>query len=105
MGLVFVSDAIAPAEAFRVRPGEIAQGEVSFRRRGCIGCHILGQTGGYAGPQLNSTGLRLNPWWVTAWLRDPKRWVPETIHPDYGMSEEEAHALTAYLDTFRSEPR
>jgi hypothetical protein len=42
---------------------------------------------------------------VTRCLHDPKHWVPDTMHPDYGITEEEAHALTANLDTFHAEPR
>lgn len=105
MGLVFVSDEIPPSGEFRAHAGEVEAGEKSFQQRGCIGCHIAGASGGYVGPQLNSTGLRLNPWWVTRWLLDPERWVPGTLHPDYEMSKEEAHALASYLDTFRAEAR
>jgi sulfur oxidation c-type cytochrome SoxX len=105
MGLVFVNDAVPPASDFRALPGEAEAGARSFEKHGCIACHILGSSGGYVGPGLGSTGLRLNPWWVTRCLQDPKRWVPDTMHPDYGFSEEEAHALAAYLDTFRAEPR
>lgn len=105
MGLVFVSDRVAAGSEFRASPGEAEAGRRSFESRGCRGCHILGETGGYVGPQLNSTGIRLDASWVTEWLLDPRHWVPETIHPDYGMSREEAHALAAYLDTFRAGPR
>jgi sulfur oxidation c-type cytochrome SoxX len=105
MGLVFVNDAVPPASEFHALPGEAEAGSRSFERHGCIACHIAGKSGGYVGPGLGSTGVRLNPWWVARCLQDPKHWVPDTMHPDYGFTEEEAHALAAYLDTFRAEPR
>ena len=74
----------------------VERGRELFDRHGCIGCHIVGERGGFVGPDLNGSGSRLEPGWTVAWLLDPERWKPGTLQPDYGLSREEAEALTAY---------
>ena len=74
----------------------VDRGQRLFERHGCQGCHIVGERGGYIGPELNGSGLRLRPGWTAAWLLDPERWKPGTLQPNYGLTREEAEALTAY---------
>jgi nitric oxide reductase subunit C len=74
----------------------VARGAELFGRHGCVGCHIVGERGGFVGPDLNGSGKRLRPGWTVAWLLDPERWKPGTLQPDYGLTREEAEALTAY---------
>jgi mono/diheme cytochrome c family protein len=91
---VFVDDRL---EAPVASPGSARQGQQIFQRLGCRGCHIVGGQGGYVGPDLSDSGRRLKPGWTTAWLLKPEQWKPGTIQPDYGLTPEEAQALTAYL--------
>jgi cytochrome c1 len=37
------------------------------------------------------------PGWTLAWLHTPQKWKPGTLQPDYGLTPDEAQALTAYL--------
>jgi mono/diheme cytochrome c family protein len=74
----------------------VARGAELFDRYGCVGCHIVGERGGFVGPDLNGSGTRLQPGWTVAWLLDPERWKPGTLQPDYGLTREDAEALTAY---------
>jgi mono/diheme cytochrome c family protein len=67
----------------------------------CQSCHTIGSTGGYVGPNLNNAGTWLTPAWTEAWLRDPQALVPGTIEPRRAFTDEEIHALTAYLQTLR----
>ena len=73
------------------------QGRQLFERLGCRGCHIVAGQGGYVGPDLSESGRRLKPGWTAAWLLKPEKWKPGTLQPDYGLTPEEAEALTAYL--------
>ena len=73
-----------------------------FQTLGCRGCHIVGRTGGFVGPDLSDSGRCLKPGWIDAWLSDPDRWKPGTLQPNYGLKPEEARALTAYLMTLTS---
>jgi cytochrome c1 len=49
------------------------------------------------GPDLSESGRRLKPGWTAAWLLKPGKWKPGTLQPDYGLTPDEAEALTAYL--------
>jgi sulfur oxidation c-type cytochrome SoxX len=75
----------------------VARGKDLFDRHGCVGCHIIGNSGGYVGPELNGSGARLKPGWTVAWLLEPERWKPGTLEPDRGLTKPEAEALAAYV--------
>jgi mono/diheme cytochrome c family protein len=74
----------------------VDRGRELFDRHGCQGCHIVGDRGGFVGPDLNGSGARLQPGWTVAWLLDPEGGKPGTLQPDHGLTREEAEALTAY---------
>jgi mono/diheme cytochrome c family protein len=74
----------------------VDRGQRLFERHGCQGCHIVGDRGGFVGPDLNGSGRRLKAGWTVAWLLDPERWKPGTLQPDHGLTREEAEALAAY---------
>jgi cytochrome c2 len=96
---VFLDDSLdrpfAPAQDAAIR------GQRLYEKLGCRGCHIIGQIGGYVGPDLSNSGQRLDPGWVEAWLSDPDRWKPGTLQPNYGLKPPETEALTAYLMTLK----
>jgi len=94
LSTVMVDDALS-AEVPR-DPATVARGRELFERHGCVGCHIVGERGGYVGPELNGSGSRLQPGWTVAWLLDPERWKPGTLQPDYGLGRADAEALAAY---------
>ena len=80
-------------------PAEAQRGQDLYRQLGCQACHQLGLQGGYVGPELSATGARLKPGWIAAWLTSPETYKPGTLQPDYGLSNTDARALTAYLST------
>ena len=57
----------------------------------------MGKGGGYVGPPLTTVGDRLTAGWIFAYMKNPRYYEPWSIQPDYGFSEEETRALTAYL--------
>lgn len=75
------------------------RGQELYQQLGCRGCHQLGTTGGYVGPELSTTSARLKPGWIAAWLTKPQAYKPGTLQPDYGLSNADARALTAYLSS------
>jgi sulfur oxidation c-type cytochrome SoxX len=85
-------EAAVPTDA-----GTVARGKALFDREGCVACHIVGERGGYVGPELNGSGKRLKPGWIVAWLLQPERWKAGTLEPDHGLKREEAEALAAYV--------
>jgi mono/diheme cytochrome c family protein len=82
----------------------IAEGEnLFFKRYGCQACHQVAGKGGYVGPPLDLTGDRLTAGWVYQWIKNPQQYVPDTIDPTAGLSDQEARAITAYLMSLKGE--
>jgi cytochrome c2 len=100
---VFLNDRLEQYDS-RFTTSEIRRGEELYGQLGCRACHQLGTTGGYVGPELSSTGVRLKPGWIAAWLSTPKTYKPDTLQPDYGLSAVDTRALTAYLSTLGRGP-
>ena len=94
LSTVMLDDALEPDVPSD--PETVARGRELFDRHGCLGCHIVGERGGFVGPELNGSGERLQPGWTVEWLLDPEGWKPGTLQPDHGLTREEAEALTAY---------
>lgn len=96
---VYVDNAI-PQEIFPrgPAPAQVERGRnLFFERHGCHACHLAGGRGGYYGPPLDGTGERLASGWVAWWLRGPQRWRADVRCPDYGLSEEDARDLAAFV--------
>jgi cytochrome c2 len=93
---VFLDDSLDQSET-RFTTADARRGEELYGQLGCRGCHQIGTTGGYVGPELSSTGVRLKAGWIAAWLSTPRNYKPDTLQPDYGLSSGDARALTAYL--------
>lgn len=69
----------------------------------CSSCHVIDGKGGHLGPDLSRSGIRLNSWWVYRWIKAPQSMQRHTKMPNFGMSDDEALAITAYLATLRSD--
>jgi mono/diheme cytochrome c family protein len=79
---------------------EIQHGRETFQAKGCVSCHTLGDgPGGGVGPDLALAADRLQPGYVWFHLKNPHGVNPYSSEPDYGLSDEEARALTGYLST------
>lgn len=96
---VYVSDEIPPLFEYELTRADVQAGMQVFDSLKCVNCHIIDGAGGYVGPQLDNMGNRLEAGWAYRWLLDPLKYKPETIHPDFGLSETKAKQLTAYLMT------
>lgn len=67
----------------------------------CQGCHTIGSSGGYVGPNLSNAGNWLNAAWIEQWLKNPQALVPGAIEPRRTFTNEEIQALTAYVLTLK----
>jgi mono/diheme cytochrome c family protein len=67
----------------------------------CQGCHTIGSSGGYVGPNLSNAGNWLNAAWIERWMKNPQALVPGAIEPRRTFTNEEIQALTAYLLTLK----
>ena len=91
--------------------GMVKKGEELVRSVGCQGCHGLAEgefTTRIGGkdlvPNLKDIAAKVNPRWAYNWLRNPKRYNPDTRMPSLRLSEDEALALTTYLMTLGTKP-
>lgn len=79
-------------------PDQVERGDKLFHERyGCQACHMVHGKGGYYGPLLDEVGRRLKSGWIYWWLRGPQRWRADVREPDYGLDENDARDLAAYL--------
>ncbi|MBI5280629.1 MAG: c-type cytochrome [Candidatus Solibacter usitatus] len=77
---------------------EAARGkELYFNKYGCQACHQVNLAGGYVGPALDGLGGRLFSGYVFAYLKNPQRFKPAVLEPNYAIDDSDARALTAYL--------
>lgn len=97
---VLLDDSV-PQELFsQGRPDaqEAAHGkELYFNKYGCQACHQVQTAGGYVGPPLDGVGGRLFSGYVFAYLKNPQKFKPAVLEPDYHLNDSDARALTAYL--------
>jgi cytochrome c2 len=96
LSVVFLDDSFEQYDT-KFTAEEARRGQDLYGKLGCQACHQLGTKGGYVGPELSTTGTRLKPGWIAAWLSTPQTYKPGTLQPDYGLSGADARALTAYL--------
>ncbi len=98
--------------AWKKRPDVTDQGEVRFREMFCTTCHSIAVTragetkliGGDIGPELSKVGSKVNPDWLTAWLRDPQSYLPNSLMPRYGWSDEDLYKVTRYVMSRFTDP-
>jgi len=80
--------------------GQIELGkQLFYGKYACQACHIVDVKNdkGYIGPTLAHVGSRLTAAWIYAWMKNPQALRPGTVEPNRAMSDEDAHALTAFL--------
>lgn len=83
-----------------VSSAEIERGRELYNAKGCFACHSSGEgAGGVVGPTVEAAGDRLQPGYIWYHLKNPHAVNPYSAEPDYGLTDEEARVLAAYLAT------
>ena len=98
--------------ALEKKPDTVDQGELRFRQMFCTTCHSVAVTragetrliGGQIGPELTKVGSKVNPEWLVAWLRNPQAYMPHSLMPRYGWSDEDLYKVTRYILTKLTDP-
>jgi mono/diheme cytochrome c family protein len=98
-----------PSPAGKVRPvvkdADIEEGHTRFNQMFCVTCHAIavdrgGEVkliGGDIGPELTKVGSKVNPSWLTKWLRDPQGYLAHTRMPRYNWSERDLYVASQYM--------
>jgi mono/diheme cytochrome c family protein len=100
LGMVMQSPSVklSAVDQKQFTPQMVEMGKQLFEvKYQCNNCHTIGSSGGYVGPSLNDAGNWLNAAWIEAWLKNPQALVPGTIEPRRSFTDQEVHALTAYV--------
>ncbi len=93
--------------------GDEENGKELFESVGCQGCHVIETDPSnekittYSmlkrqGPNLIGIGSKTSAQWVYNWIKDPKKFWPETRMPNLRLSDQEAKDITAYLMSFNN---
>jgi mono/diheme cytochrome c family protein len=76
---------------------ELARGEHVFEDSGCRGCHKLGGSGGFLGPELDKVGARRAPEWLKKHFLAPAVVTPGSAMPPQKFSEPDLEAITLFM--------
>jgi len=75
----------------------IARGDTLVHYNACIGCHVVGGSGGGLGPSLTDVVRRRGAVAVHRKLANPLFDNPTSMMPNFGFTTEQIDAITAYL--------
>ena len=72
---------------------------------GCYSCHAVGdwkpfnrlKEGNSFGPELNHLPSKVKKEWLKDWIKNPKRYRPDTKMPNLRLTDQEAEDVVAYL--------
>lgn len=77
------------------------KGKAVWRQSRCNICHTTNGKGGnhteIHAPDLSKVGSKVSKEWLFNWIRDPKKYFPETKMPRYRFSDQELAALVEYI--------
>ncbi len=76
-------------------------GSELFVQHKCIKCHTIDSNGGDKGPNLSHVASRLRPGYLKPWIRNPRKFKPDSEMPSFEGSEQELAVLTAYLQSLK----
>ncbi len=94
----------------RFTPEQVERGKALFTSQGCMGCHIIGRSGGPIGPNLTHAGAhgRTDEWQLqhlkdplSVYVIGPTDGIPWPMPRFNALSDEDLHALVAYLQSLR----
>ena len=58
---------------------------------------MINGEGGILGPSLDNVSDRLKPEWIYHWIKNPQKYITDTIEPRTGMSDDEIKQVVSYL--------
>ncbi len=77
----------------------VNQGQTLFRLARCISCHAVEGRGGKQAPDLAKIASKANATWIYNYLKNPQRLQKHIEMPQYGFTDEQLAAVTAYIES------
>lgn len=100
------------SEEFAVPPppvkGDVERGKEAIQLRGCLACHQIdglnapNETNEF-GPSLAGVGSKLGEAWIYQWVKNPKKYWPDTKMPDLRLSDQDASDIASYLASLKKD--
>jgi cytochrome c1 len=98
--------------ARKLTGGEPARGKAAIEKYGCGGCHTIpgiADATATVGPPLSNVASRQilgghltnTPDNMRRWIQKPQEVDPKNVMPDLGVTDQDAHDITAYLYTLK----
>lgn len=90
--------------------GNAERGKQLVNTIGCKGCHVVGddermrQARGFSydiAPELSRAASKLDPDWIFEWIKNPRKYRPDTRMPSLRLTDQEAKDIVAYLGTLK----
>lgn len=75
----------------------VGRGEALVAEKACLGCHVIGQSGGQVGPRLTDVVARRGPVYIRRKLTNPTFDNPTSMMPNFGLTPDQIEAILAYL--------
>lgn len=84
---------------------DLAAGRKVYEANGCKACHVVGaDKGGKTGPDLSHVAKTRKPEWLSAQVRNPKKFDPKSAMPAYGqdkVDDKQLKSLVAYMSSLK----
>lgn len=98
-----VNDGLVEKGAFKQAPPNSMAALLFNKLRGCASCHSgKSGAGGLSGPELYSSGARLQPDFMVEYIRNPQKFDPHVWMPKLDLNEADVQKLTGYLLTLKT---
>lgn len=94
-----VGQRVNPWEGFVEDTSTQAAGQAIMRQMGCFACHRLDDFGGSIGPRLNGVKYRKTRAQMFAWIKSPMSIKPNTIMPQFDLTDQQILQIISYLET------
>jgi mono/diheme cytochrome c family protein len=75
----------------------IELGKTRFREARCISCHTVDERGGHLASELGKIASKVRAQWLYNFLKNPQVMQPNIPMPQYGFSDSDLVAVTAYM--------
>ncbi len=82
-------------------PQVIARGKTLTDEKACLGCHVIGKTGGPVGPSLTGVLNRRDTDYVRRKVADPTFDNETSMMPNFGLTSDQIEAIVAFLASLK----
>ena len=98
-----VNDGLVEKGAFKQAPPNAMAALLFNKLRGCASCHSgKPGAGGASGPELYTSGARLQADFVVEYIRNPQKFDPHVWMPKLDLNEADVQKLAGYLQTLKT---